>query len=588
MPSAKTKAAIAVDAGPGRQSIWFIAGLVLAISVGVFLRLYLLRDQILLDDEWHGMNYAALSNSFSGVLTHFSLGLATSIPLNVYNYILLKTIGWNETWIRLPSIVAGLLSLFIFPLLVRQTFNRRVTLIFTALLTISPFLIFYSRMARPYSLVVLFGFAAIWALYLWATRGGKKYAAIYVSCACVTICLHLFTVVAMMVPLGIIALIALRDCLAKVSRKNRIFRPTLGPLTISAVLIAGVSAAFLKVGLTSSTASLIIGQDHMTLATLTGFASLLSGTANPVFISFFVVLLALGLLFTAKERWLLPSIFVLSLIFYFIAFAIVRPSLIHDSIVVTRYVTVLFPLGLLLVAVGIDTVASYFESIVPGGRSPAVRGILNGVCCFFIAGLGVAGPLPQIYSPPNNFTNHSVFENSYERRVWDESHVVPGPFDQSLSVRKEDIPDFYWKIAHEPNATIIEFPMSFVNAFNLYYYYQHFHRNRVLIGYLPEINLSKVSYFIWVDPALSAVRPPRKFYFRNMVNLDDIESIRSSGAKYVILHTDLLGGEWKKNFDYPRQNYSALTGYLRENFIQAFGSPIFSDEHIIVFQIQTM
>ena len=359
MPSAKTKAAIAVDAGPGRQSIWFIAGLVLAISVGVFLRLYLLRDQILLDDEWHGMNYAAFSDSFSRVLTHFSLGLATSIPLNVYDYLLLKTIGWNETWLRLPSIVGGLLSLFIFPLLVRQTFNRRVTLIFTALLAISPFLIFYSRMARPYSLVVLFGFAAIWALYLWATRGGKKYAAIYVICACVTICLHLFAVVAVLVPLGILGIMALLNCLAKT--KNRKFYPTLGPLTISAVLIAGVTAAFLKVGLTSSTASLIIGQDHMTLATLTGFASLLSGTANPVSISFFVVLLALGLLFAAKERWLLPSVFVLSLIFYFIAFAVLRPSLIHDPIVAARYVTTLFPLGLLLVAAGIDGTMKYID-----------------------------------------------------------------------------------------------------------------------------------------------------------------------------------------------------------------------------------
>jgi hypothetical protein len=567
-----------------RNAIGFVAGLVIAIMIGTFLRLYLLRDQILLDDEWHGMNYAALINSFWGVLTSFSLNLATSIPLNVYDYLLFKTIGWNETWLRLPSLIAGLASLIVFPILVRRVFNRRITFIFAALLAISPFLIFYSRMARPYSLVTLFGFSSIWAIYRWATKGGTKYAILYVALAALTICFHLFAAVGVIAPLGVVFATALRDRFRKAPRKTA--SPGLGAITIAAALVVAVAAVFAVAGLTSDAASEVVAQDQMTLATFAGLASLLSGTANPILIVAFLFLLAVGLVVIRKEKPVLGNIFLGAALCYFGALAFLKPASVHAAIVASRYVILLFPLSFLAVAAGIDAISKYIEShTAPATRFSLSRSLLNVAWIILVAGLFVSGPLPSLYTAPNNFTNHSAFQESYQRASWAQSYTsdIEKAF---FSVRQEDIPSFYREIAKEKNISIIEYPMPFVNAFNLYYYYQHFHRKRIFMGYLPRIALPSDIYFIWVDDSLSVVADPKRFRFRNLIDMDDIEAIQSSGAKYIVLHNDLLGGEWKPHSDYPRQDQSVLIKSLKEKFNRAFGPPVFSDKNIVVFAVR--
>ena len=132
---------------------WLFAGL--ALIVGIILRFYMLSGQILLDDEWHGIDYA-IGNSFSYLLTHSGQG-ATCIPLNLYRRFLLQTVGWSELLLRLPAIIAGVLSLVIFPVLVKKIFSLRVTIVFAFLVAVSPFLIFYSRVSRPYSIFTLLG-----------------------------------------------------------------------------------------------------------------------------------------------------------------------------------------------------------------------------------------------------------------------------------------------------------------------------------------------------------------------------------------------------------------------------------------------
>lgn len=582
----KTRAILPESHHTSRSSVGIIAGLLAALSIGTFLRLYLLRDQILLDDEWHALNFAAINHSLSELLTHFTLNLATSIPLNVYAYLLLKTAGWNETLLRLPSIVAGLSSLVLFPILARNILNRRATLIFAILLAISPFLIFYSRMARPYSATTLLGFTSICAAYLWVAKGKSRYGVLYVSSGILAICFHLFAAIGVIMPLAVVFFAALYDKRRK--GKSHDTYPSFGAMTIAGVLVAGVAAWFGISGLTSPEASTIVAKDRMTTASLAGFASLLSGTSNPACILLFVVFLGIGLFAIYKAKPLLGNIVAATALCYFVALILFQPASVRAAIVVSRYLILLFPLGFLAVAAGIDAVLEYVASRTPPGRTAFSQLALNAGWVVFVAALFVSGPLPRLYAKPNNFTNHSAFQESYKPLNWDQSYTSEIA-KEFFSIERKRIPAFYSQLAKEPPLSIIEFPMSFVNQSNLYYYYQHFHRQRVLAGYLARIDVFKSPPLPWMDWALSLVSlvpEPKRFSFRNMVDLDDANAIKSSGAKYLILHNTLFYEEWTPHGNYPRQDPPAAIGPLAEHFSRTFGSPVFSDKDTVVFEIR--
>src|SRR5258707_61549 len=131
---------------PNRNTA-FAAALMLALVAGLGLRLYLLADQVFIDDEWHGLYYV-IGKSPGWLLTHFSIPGATCIPLNLYAWALLAKPGWSETMLRLPSLACGLLCLLACPLLARDIVGQRRAALFALLLAISPILIFYSRICR--------------------------------------------------------------------------------------------------------------------------------------------------------------------------------------------------------------------------------------------------------------------------------------------------------------------------------------------------------------------------------------------------------------------------------------------------------
>ncbi len=71
------------------------------------------------------------------------------------------------------------------PLYVRRYLGSRTTLLFTVLLAISPVLIQYSRMARPYALTLLLSLCALAAFkrFVEADRQAWKPALVYLLCA---------------------------------------------------------------------------------------------------------------------------------------------------------------------------------------------------------------------------------------------------------------------------------------------------------------------------------------------------------------------------------------------------------------------
>src|SRR5476651_1270322 len=162
------------------QNWTFALALAIAFLAGLWLRWHLLADQVFSDDEWHGLYYV-IGKSPAWLLTHFSIPGATCIPLNFYTWALGATIGWSEFMLRLPSLVCGLLCVLVCPLLARKLIGDRRAVVLAFLLAISPVLIFYSRISRPYSAIALLGFAAILLAAHWMKSGGLRPALFFVA-----------------------------------------------------------------------------------------------------------------------------------------------------------------------------------------------------------------------------------------------------------------------------------------------------------------------------------------------------------------------------------------------------------------------
>jgi len=181
------------------QSVAFALAVAFAVLSGFWLRWHLLAGQVFADDEWHGLYYV-IGKSPAWLLTHFSIPGATCIPLNFYTWLLGATVGWSELMLRLPSLVCGLLCVVAGPLLARKLVGPRRAGLLGLLLALSPLLIFYSRICRPYSAVALLGFAALLSAARWMQSGGFRPAALYAVTGVLAIYFHLFAVVTVAAP----------------------------------------------------------------------------------------------------------------------------------------------------------------------------------------------------------------------------------------------------------------------------------------------------------------------------------------------------------------------------------------------------
>src|SRR5215467_6492063 len=122
-----------------RRAWPWLALAVLAFVAGVWLRVWQLREQTLIDDEWHAVRMLIGSDA-ADIATHF--GFADHcIPLTLY-YRWLYDLGALSEWqMHLPLLIAGILMLIVVPMLLRQMVAWPTRAIWLALLAISPVLV---------------------------------------------------------------------------------------------------------------------------------------------------------------------------------------------------------------------------------------------------------------------------------------------------------------------------------------------------------------------------------------------------------------------------------------------------------------
>jgi hypothetical protein len=558
----------------------FAVMLILVGAVGSALRLYAFKDQVLLDDEWHGLYYV-IGKNVTYLLTHFSVPGATSIPLNLYAFALLHAVGWNEAILRLPSLAAGIASLVVLPMLAARLVGRTRACVFGAILAISPFLVFYSRVARPYSATVLLGILAVFAGCLWIRDGNRRYGIAYVLSAVAAVYFHLYAAPAVAAPL--LCAMAFRAPREKIGAR-RLMLCGLGMVAALGVLL--VPALVESLGSTMAT---VIRTGEMTWQTMWHVASLLSGTGNVAVILCFLGLVVWGAVGLFRKDRLSCTVLLTSILLCVAAFVVSAPKGMHSPIVVSRYAIVLFPIAYLFVACAAGD-AGRWALRKSDPMSARVLGTLAAMA--MLGGLFVVGPLIPLYAPQNNFTNHIVFQQSYEPLSWERSHerefIRPESTRAAMTFDGASIAPFYSMLAADDAAhTIIEYPMLVGDHFNPYYYYQHFHARRVLIGYLVGLSMRPAAGgggFIYgntfVDEVLGMVPDPSTLHLRNMVNAGTGASIRASGADYIVIH---------KRFE---AEFSGLSGptppvdYVEMVCRRSFGRPVFVNENLVAFAVR--
>ena len=164
------------------------------------LRFYGLGTQSLWNDELNTWGLSTYGEGLSGVLWHFPReGIGVHPPgYYLLIHITAQHLGESEWALRLPSAVAGFLSVFVTYLLGRRLYSWREGLIAALLMAVLWTPVYYSQEARMYSLLLLFSLLAIylWIPILRSLDRGKRPGALvvlgYVAAAGVASYLHYF------------------------------------------------------------------------------------------------------------------------------------------------------------------------------------------------------------------------------------------------------------------------------------------------------------------------------------------------------------------------------------------------------------
>jgi hypothetical protein len=320
------------------------------------------------------------------------------------------------------------------------------------------------------------------------------------------------------------------------------------------------------------------------LQSLPEAALLVSGTGQPVLALLFWVAFVAGVVEQCRRNPWFGGMLVSLYPLYALALILSRPNSVQSAIVLARYCIPLVPVSLLFVSCGIQAALEAIAARVT--LRPALQTLTALACA---AAMAAAGPLPQCYVAPNNFTSHGAYQHRYGQMDWSRSFysdLTPAGFALTTIIRAEEVSPFYrWLCEHPGSSPVVEYPMLIGDHFNPLYYYQHFHHRPVLVGYTTDMRLSiglaqgNIYGNTYIDQVLSLVPDSSRLRFRNMVNMDDLAAMRARRAQCIILH---------KRFEaqlpqmaLPQPDLDRLSREYREKL----GAPTYEDSHIVVFRL---
>lgn len=146
--------------------MWKHATLILILGIAVLLRLPLLSGSFWLDEAAQALESSRPLRQQHHIAHDFQP------PLLHYLVHFMVQVNRSEWWLRLVSLVAGVVTIGVVYRLLQQKVNDRYAVIGSLLLATSPFHIFFSQELRPYALAACFG---VLSWYFLLTDRHKKW-----------------------------------------------------------------------------------------------------------------------------------------------------------------------------------------------------------------------------------------------------------------------------------------------------------------------------------------------------------------------------------------------------------------------------
>jgi hypothetical protein len=485
-----------------RAALWLGPPLLL----GAALRVRGLGRQIFVGDELHGL-IAALELPLGEILTVFRPA-DHCMPLTaLFRVAVVGGVPLSEVFLRLPSALAGLGALLLFPILWVRAGASSTELsgaaAFGWLLAVSPSLVFYSRIARPYAVVALLAPVAAAAFWRWWRGGGHAWAGLYAVSAAASAWFHLGTAPFVAAPIAYGAGELLWRRLAGAGSEGRRSAPALAGA--AAALAVGL-AAFV-VPARRSLSWLIESksvQDATDLAGLGEVLRLQAGAPYALLVALFWGLAGLGLVALLRRRSSL-GLYALTLVaVQWMAITLVlRPEGIHIPLILNRYLVAGLPVVLFWAARGLQALAEGTR----GWRGRLPRGAGAGAAILALAGLVVTSPY--------------VADSGLRLGSFGGTHPVLGPERELPRLPASAVPTVYPALAAEPGGEAV---LELVRSPRSY-----------LLG--PILALARVHGRPVVLATREAWAADPRLDLRTVVPVDP-ERIERTGARFVVLHRD--------------------------------------------------
>lgn len=522
-----------------KNKIFWTASLL--FFIGIILRIWQLPEQIIADDEWHAI-YTLIEHDPFYIFTHF--GLADHcIPLTLYYDLLANTIGLSEWGMRLPLLIAGVVTIVAVPWMLSNFLSRAERLVLTGLIALSPLAVYFSRIARPYSLSLLLSFTALWTLLHWWRSPSVKWALVYVICTAWA---------AWLLPVSLVftgaGLIFITGANSINSIANRSWRPLINSILLGTGTVLPL-LALLGPPIMSDWQSLSgkMGTHSVQLSTLIESSELFAGTPFAWIAILWLLIGIIGIATTYHRDRASTLFWLWVLVLPPPIIALSHADWIDHALVFTRYNLQVLLVFSMFVAVGMVKVTQ------PLGR------IQKPILISILLALFLQGPIPSLLATPNQFTGHMCYQFDYNqtRNIY------------TKTLEPKSIPEFYKKLGETPNRyTIIEAPWYLEWQFDQLNFFQAVHHQKVMIGFLD--GLCTGDRYGEYPIAASNKLLMKYFVFLNLLTASN------SPADFLVIHRQPPPGapvipELHQCIDIIKTR---------------FGSPVFEGKQILVFNLR--
>jgi len=528
---------------------WFVV-----VAIAALFRLFGLLDQIPRGDEWHALARVT-SDGFRGIASSFG-AVDHSIPWTLWLEAVDRLRGIDEATFYLPGALTALGLVLAVPLAARERLGERAAWLWALLLAVSPVLIEYARIARPYGWAAL---AAPLALVLWLRyrETGDRRAATGWVVATVAVGWALpphlpFCLAPLLLPESLAAL-------GRRGERRRVLVPALAAgaalgLLLLPALVADWGSLALRVAGAESYGRELFGRVPQELV-----GALSPWGALPIFGAAWLGLRS-SRAFEAPNHALLRLLGFGGLL-QLAAILVARPLATYAAPVFARYALPLAPAILLAAALGVERL---FGS---GRERPLDRPVVISLALAFAL---VASPLALLFRTPNGFGTWWVRGMAPPRAAFFDAGA-----ERALAERW--LTPFYRRLRADPpgSVVVVEAPYSGI-YFTPYRHLQILHRQRVLGGLLPAEcgDNAELGYGL----ARGTVRR-----FANLVEVLDRDAVARRGARWIVLHKSPRANE---RFSPPRGRPLRYDyDRCRARVEAAYGRPVFESERELAFAV---